>query len=216
MKKLIMKLLVCTMVILSLVVSVFAVEVDGEIEENWNLENINISEEMKERHYQAALAQTVAPISEDGTEVTVSNGGLVVYSNGYAKQTILVQEKSNDQASQSNQVKVSTIDHWQRLFDADDRVCRVMITCTFTYDMTVAKPETDTYEFSYYIYPDYRSQTYVTEKKVSFKNGYGGSPTGRVDTDYQVNFNVLWDNETISISCDKDGTVTRYGEHESI
>lgn len=48
------------------------------------------------------------------------------------------------------------------------------------------------------------------------KNGYTGSPTGRVDTKYEVNYNILWDSETISIECDKDGTVTHYDEHEAI
>lgn len=57
----------------------------------------------------------------------------------------------------------------------------------------------------------------MVERSVKFTDGTGIlEHSGRVDTEYRVDYNMLFDNETISLKCSKDGEVTGYGENESI
>lgn len=170
---------------------------------------VSLSPETAQLFFEASVEREASAYGSEGVEKI--NNGIVAYSNGYVKQQVL----TIDSRTRGGFTAWVT-DHWYRLSNAEKPVCDVTIRCTFYYDGNLATADKSSYNFDYYIYSDFRGDTYVREKDVKFKNGFLLSTSARVDATYSVNFMTLLDNETISLECSKDGDVTRYGQNESI
>jgi hypothetical protein len=162
--------------------------------------------------YDLAVQQVNSEFSVP-SQLEIRNAGIEVYESGLVRQSIIVQQKAKTAGTISGNV----IDYWYRLFDKSKPICRVMIFAEFDFDGSHVEVVRDGYDFTYYIYSDYKDDTSVRERSVKFTDGGGAlNPYSRVDTEYIVDFLSLSDTETISISCDKDGNLTRYGQDESI
>lgn len=173
---------------------------------------VSLNAKKANQFYDLAVRQVASELNVS-SQAEIRNAGIEVYENGLVRQSIIVQQNTRV----SGTISGNAIDYWYRIFDKSSPMCRVMIFAEFNFDGSNVEVVRDGYDFTYYIYPQYEDDTYVTEESVKFTNGGGAlRPYSRVDTEYIVDFITLSDKETISISCDKDGNLTRYEDEESI
>lgn len=184
-----------------------------------------IETSLSEADKEAYLAQSTARILDEETMVpftvksdnvyaetpTIIDGGTVAYANGLVKQSTIVVFTDIQKSSDYDSYIGIAVDDWYSI-SKGQFIGSVSLGGEFEVDGWEANVVN--YGFSYE--SEYQDSLLVQEKNTSEDSSQGTSNYAQIETDYYAYSEGNSASASISLRCDKDGNITRYGDNECV